>query len=162
MDKEKRIEKELERLIGLFSVDDKNQFGATVILMQNAAFMKITLEDLQKQINEEGVTEQYQNGLNQHGIKQSAALQSYNALVKSYAGVMKTIQAMLPLKREKPLYSPFGLNRPEKTAEQKEAERLEEEERQKRIQEEIDRAVAFQRQQREEQKARCGAEKSEA
>ena len=50
--------------------------------------MKVTLEDLQEAINENGVTEEYQNGANQRGIKQSATLQSYNALIKNYASVI--------------------------------------------------------------------------
>ena len=58
--------------------------------------MKVTLEDLQRIINEEGVTETYQNGANQRGIKQSATLQSYNSLIKNYASVIKTLSQLLP------------------------------------------------------------------
>ena len=75
-------------------------------ILQNAAFMRVTLEDLQQLILEEGVVDEYQNGENQHGKKQSAALQSYNALVKNYAAVSKTLTQMLPPER-KPILPNF-------------------------------------------------------
>ena len=71
-------------------------------LLQNAAFMAITLEDLQETINAEGATDEYQNGANQRGIKQSATLQSYNALIKNYTTVIKTLSSILP-PEEKPV-----------------------------------------------------------
>lgn len=71
-------------------------------LLQNAAFMAITLEDLQETINAEGATDEYQNGANQRGMKQSATLQGYNALIKNYTTVIKTLSSVLP-PEEKPL-----------------------------------------------------------
>lgn len=94
--KEERIKTELDRLSKLFEKADGNQKASVTPLLQNAAFMKVTLEDLQEIINKEGVTEIYQNGANQHGVKQSATLQSYNALIKNYASVIKTLSAILP------------------------------------------------------------------
>ena len=38
------------------------------------------------------------NGANQYGKKQSANLQSYNALVKSYTTINSKLEAMLPAK----------------------------------------------------------------
>ena len=61
--------------------------------------MKVTLEDLQESIIMQGTTDEYQNGANQHGIKQSAQLQAYNSLIKNYANVIKTLSGLLP--REK-------------------------------------------------------------
>ena len=65
-------------------------------LLQNAAFMKVTLEDLQKAINENGVTDSYQNGANQSGTKASADLQAYNSLAKVYNALMDKLSAKLP------------------------------------------------------------------
>ena len=95
-EREKRIAEELKRISALFVGMPKNQRAVIVPIIQNAAFMRVTLEDLQQLILEEGVTDQYQNGANQHGRKQSAALQAYNALVKNYAAVTKTLTQMLP------------------------------------------------------------------
>ena len=94
--KEERIKTELERISKHFENVNESQRAIVTPLLQNAAFMKVTLEDLQKIINEEGVTETYQNGANQRGIKQSATLQSYNSLIKNYASVIKTLSQLLP------------------------------------------------------------------
>lgn len=47
----------------------KNQMAIVEPLIQNAAFMKITLDDLQKSINADGCSEEYMNGANQYGKK---------------------------------------------------------------------------------------------
>lgn len=103
MEKNKRIKKELDRLNSLFSDVDGNQRAAVTPLLQNAAFMRVTLEDLQEIILRDGAIEVYQNGANQHGVKQSAAVQSYNSLIKNYAGVIKTLAGLLPPERKKDL-----------------------------------------------------------
>ncbi len=99
MTKENRISAELNRISKFFDEVDANQRAIVTPLLQNAAFMKVTLEDLQESINKGGATDEYQNGANQHGIKQSAQLQAYNSLIKNYANVIKTLSGLLP--REK-------------------------------------------------------------
>lgn len=94
--KESRINEELSRLNLKFELVDANQREVLAPMLQNAAFMKVTLEDLQEKINQEGVVEVYQNGANQHGMKQSATLQSYNSLIKNYASIMKIIAQLVP------------------------------------------------------------------
>ena len=101
--KEKRIEEELKRISVWFSDMDENQRAVIDPIMQNSAFMKVTLDDLQEIINKEGVVDHYKNGENQYGLKPSATLQSYNSLVKNYAAVNKTLFSLLPKKREKQL-----------------------------------------------------------
>lgn len=109
--------------------------------------MKVTLEDLQEKINSEGVTDEYQNGANQKGIKQSATLQSYNSLIKNYASVMKSLSQLLP--PEKKDVSQYGYKpTPKKTPEEIELEEMREREKQKQINEEIKRASEWQKQQR--------------
>ena len=94
--KEKRIEKELARISVYFERVDANQRAMAQPLLQNAAFMAVTLQDLQTVINAEGLTEEYRNGSNQYGIKPSASLQAYNTTVKNYAAVIKTLAQLLP------------------------------------------------------------------
>lgn len=98
--KEERISEELKRISDLFSDLDSKQRSAIMPLIQNAAFMKVSLEDLQEIINRDGVTEVYQNGANQYGVKQSAAVQSYNVMIKNYAAAIKTISSMIPPDRQ--------------------------------------------------------------
>ena len=126
LSKEARINKELKRLINFFEEVDENQKAMALPLLQNAAFMKVTLEDLQEIINNEGVTDVYQNGANQHGKKQSATLQSYNSLIKNYANVIKTLSQLVPPAKKETL-SPALAPR-QKTEAEIEAERKEREE----------------------------------
>ena len=96
LSKEARITKEYTRMKKLFSAMPENELSFCDPLLQNAAFMKVTLEDLQRQINENGVTDQYQNGANQSGTKASADLQAYNSLAKVYNALMDKLSAKLP------------------------------------------------------------------
>lgn len=99
LSREKRIKRELKRLSNLFEEIDGNRRKFIQPILENAAFMAITLQDLQEEINAGGVVDQYQNGQNQHGVKIGASLQAYNSLIKSYSGTLKTLSAILP--REK-------------------------------------------------------------
>ena len=94
--KRARISSELNRLTAYFEPIEEKQMAIIGPLLQNAAFMRITLEDLQEIINRDGPVERYQNGANQYGLKQSSAVQSYNALMKNYAAVIKTLAQILP------------------------------------------------------------------
>ena len=80
----------------LFSAMPANELKFRDPLLQNAAFMCVTLQDLQEAINENGVTDNYQNGANQSGTKASADLQAYNSLAKVYNALMDKLSAKLP------------------------------------------------------------------
>lgn len=69
-------------------------------LMENAAFLEVELEDLQKIISENGTVDSYQNGANQYGKKIGSEVQSYNALLKSYNAINNRLADLLPKKRE--------------------------------------------------------------
>jgi hypothetical protein len=94
--KDQRIQQEYERMKELFAAMPENELSFCDPLLQNAAFMKVTLEDLQQAINENGVTDQYQNGANQSGTKASADLQAYNSLAKVYNALMDKLSGKLP------------------------------------------------------------------
>ncbi len=137
MERSRRINEEFKRISFYFEKLEENEKSIIFPLIQNAAFMRVTLEDLQQIIAEQGPVEAYQNGANQHGMKQSAALQSYNALVKNYAAVIKNLFCQLP-PMERPKHMEIVL--PAKS---------EPEELKASVDDEIDRAVRFQEKQRE-------------
>ncbi len=97
LSKDKRIEEEYARMLGLFRTMPENELIFCDPLLQNAAFMKVTLEDLQWSINLNGVTDVYQNGANQSGTKASADLQAYNSLAKVYTALMDKLSKKLPV-----------------------------------------------------------------
>ena len=123
--KEERIEEELRRISQWFSDLDENQLAIVDPLLQNAAFMRVTLEDLQEVINREGAIDKYVNGSNQFGLKTSASLQSYNSLIKNYAAVVKVLLSYLP--KMKRVQAGSELNKVEKKVEDELREQLRQE-----------------------------------
>ena len=106
-----RIEKEYQRISPLFSDMAENQRTMIEPLLRNACFMCVTLEELREIIARDGAVERYQNGANQSGMKQSSALQSYNATMKIYSDLMRKLSDMIPVRRV--LYNPKPNNEPD-------------------------------------------------
>ena len=106
--KANRVQKELDELNTLFSDLGENEKRLVEGLIQNSAFMRVTLDDLQEQIDNEGVVDEYQNGAAQFGKKISATIQSYNALMKNYLAVQKKLHEMLPPEKKKCKLSKFA------------------------------------------------------
>ena len=94
--KEQRIKSEFNKLKKLCTGLPPSKLAVALPLVEQAAFMRITLTDLQKEINETGCVEEYQNGRNQSGFKTTAALQAYNSTVKNYAAVCERLDRILP------------------------------------------------------------------
>ena len=99
--KETRIADELKRLDELFRALPANKYALVLPLLENAAFMKVELEDLRAVIAATGATESYQNGANQKGQKASAELQAYTALIKQYNTISERLEKMLPAEAAK-------------------------------------------------------------
>lgn len=148
-DRDSRITAEFQRIFVFFEDLPENKKSIVLPLIQNAAFMRVTLDDLQRIIAEQGPVEEYRNGETQYGMKQSAALQSYNSLIKNYAAVIKTLFGLLP-QAERPKASAFVWE--PKTVEEIEEDRRREEEHLQRINREIEQAAEMQRRQREQQR----------
>ena len=70
-------------------------------LIQNAAFLKVTLEDLQTEINSQGCVDTYQNGTAQSGKKASAEISAYNTSLKNYTTIIEKLDKMLPPEQKK-------------------------------------------------------------
>ncbi|MDD3122649.1 MAG: hypothetical protein PHC62_03915 [Candidatus Izemoplasmatales bacterium] len=98
--KEERIKKEKRRLKNKFSKLDKETTEIVDSLLDNASFMRVTLEDLQVHINENGITCEYQNGKDQWGKKKSPEAEMYNTMIKNYTVINKQLIDLLP-KKEK-------------------------------------------------------------
>jgi hypothetical protein len=94
--KDERISEEIERLDKLFKDVEIKTKKAVRSLIENAAFMSITLEDLQITINKNGVISEYQNGENQWGTKKSPEVEIYNTMIKNHMSVIKQLTDLLP------------------------------------------------------------------
>lgn len=94
--KKKLVKKQHTKLKKIFAEISTDRKAVCENLIQNVAFMSVELNDLQEQIHEHGMVEEYQNGENQSGCKPSAAAQVYNSTLKSYNTSIKLLLAELP------------------------------------------------------------------
>lgn len=99
--KEERIKSEKTRLKGIFKELDENKRKLVTPLIEKAAFMGVELDDLQKAIEQEGWTSEYKNGANQYGTKKSPEAETYIALTKNYAAVIKQLTELVPAAKRK-------------------------------------------------------------
>lgn len=99
--KDTRIKREFKRLEMFYEDLEENKLKFITPLIQNLAFMKVTLEDLQEVINKNGCYDEYKNGANQYGKKASAEIQSYNSLIKNYNNISERLEKMLPERKKK-------------------------------------------------------------
>lgn len=96
MTKEKRIAAERDRLTALLKDLDENQRQTAAGLISSAAFLRVTLEDLEAEINAGGCTEEYTNGRDQSGVKVSAACQAYASLNTKYQSTIQKLLKIVP------------------------------------------------------------------
>lgn len=93
---ETRIKREIARLNRIFKNLPKDKLSTAASLIRNAAFMTITLDDLQATMNEQGVVDKYQNGENQWGYKKSPQVEIYNTMIKNHLAIIKQLCDLLP------------------------------------------------------------------
>ena len=96
MEKDKRIKAEMRKLKKIFKNIPEDKSRVVEKLIDNAAFMSATLEDLQDAMNENGCVSTYQNGENQWGIKKSPEADLYNTMIKNYSSVIRQLTDLLP------------------------------------------------------------------
>lgn len=94
--KQAKILAEIKRLNSVFAKLENKQKKATTKLIDNAAFMAISLQDLQDSINTKGFVEPYKNGENQHGVKKTTEVDIYNTMIKNYSSIIKQLTDLLP------------------------------------------------------------------
>lgn len=96
IDKEELIKKEVSKLTRTFKSLSTGTKSSITNLINEAAFMSVSLSELRAIINKKGYIEEYQNGENQKGIKKAAEVDIYNSLIKHYMAIMKQLLDLLP------------------------------------------------------------------
>ena len=105
--KESRIKKEYKKLKELFQNLPENKMKLCEPLIQNAAYMKATLEDLQAKVNEEGAVIKNTNGNGFEVTQENPAQKSYVATLGKYNTVISQLSEMLPPMETKSKFSEF-------------------------------------------------------
>lgn len=93
MNKEELIQQERARLAALFVELPREKFYTVLGLIDRAAFMRVTLDEMQADTT---ATDLYKNGENQEGEKISAKLQAYNQTTKVYQKLIAELMKYLP------------------------------------------------------------------
>lgn len=96
LERKKKTKSELRRLAKLFGDLDESTQGIVKQLIENAAFMAVSLDELQNIIRQKGFSETYQNGENQFGTKKTVEVDVYNTMIKNYASVIKQLCDLSP------------------------------------------------------------------
>lgn len=94
--KEERILAEERKLKRIFKILEKDKLTIAAKLCKKAAFMDVTLDDMQAQITAEGFTKKAVNGNGFTVEMDHPALKSYNTMIKNYNTVMKQLIDLLP------------------------------------------------------------------
>lgn len=94
--KDERIKQELRKLKSLYKGLPKNKQKLCEKLIGNAAFMAVTLEDLQAQVVKEGAVVKGKNGNGFQVRSEHPAQKSYNVMIGKYTAVIAKLDEMLP------------------------------------------------------------------
>ena len=94
--KETRVKREKDRLFDIFKDLEPNKLKTCHALIDRAAFITISLQDLEEMLNETGWVEYYQNGENQFGMKKAAAADVHISLTKNLNAIVKQLLDLVP------------------------------------------------------------------
>src|SRR5690606_34978977 len=94
-EKAKKIKSELTRLRKVFADIPEDKRRIADGLMQEAAFMRVTLEETREIIDREGVIERFEQGA-QKFLREHPATKVYAAMINRYTAVVKQLVDLLP------------------------------------------------------------------
>ena len=95
--KEERIKAEERRLLKVYGdLKNEKKLKAAQGLIQRAAYMRITLEDCEKDIIENGLTEKFSQGEQEPYDRKRPVADLYNSLNTSYQKIIKQLTDLLP------------------------------------------------------------------
>ena len=96
MDKTLEIKKEEKKLNTIFKDIPEDKKSLCEGLIKNAAFMYVTLEELQEEINKNGSMIKYQSGNGFDTIRDNPAQKAYTTMISRYTGIIDQLNKMLP------------------------------------------------------------------
>ena len=108
-EKEKKIKTELNKIKKKFKEIPSDKKDFYLGLMQRAAFMKITLEELELIMNRDGAVEWFEQGV-QKMWRESPSAKVYNQMIRNYQNTLKQLEAILPDDKSKVVESDDGFN----------------------------------------------------
>ncbi len=95
-EKEEAVKKEEKRLKRIFGKIEKNKKSTIEGLIQRAAFMRISLDEMEQDINENGFTEKFSQGNQEPYLRQRPISDIYSKMNASYQKIIKQLTDLLP------------------------------------------------------------------
>lgn len=96
LEKEKKIKQEINRIKKLYKDFSKDKTKVFEGLMNEAAFMKISLEELRSDLLKNGMTELFVQG-EQEFMRERPEVKVYTNFIQKYSVVMKQLIDVLPV-----------------------------------------------------------------
>lgn len=90
------LKERIEDLKQIFAEVPAEKMKVAEPMLTRVAKMEFYLHDLEDEIDKVGFVEQYQNGNNQFGSKESTASRSYSTVIKNYNSLVRTLLSLLP------------------------------------------------------------------
>ena len=94
--KDELIKKNFRKLNRIFKFLDKDRRLVAEKLCKKAAFMDVTLDEMQRQITAEGYIITATNGNGFEVRTDHPAMKTYNTMIKNYTAVIKQLAELLP------------------------------------------------------------------
>ena len=95
IDKEKNIKQEVNRIKKLYKEFPKDKIKALEGLINEAAFIKVSLEELRENLLANGFTEVFEQG-EQRFNRERPEVKIYTTFIQRYSNVMKQLIDLLP------------------------------------------------------------------
>ncbi len=93
---ETALKKRIKELKTIFAAIDEDKMKLVMPSITQAAKMELYIERLNEALDKNGFVEEYQNGENQSGKKESTESRAYSTLMKNYNAIIRTLLACLP------------------------------------------------------------------
>ncbi|WP_099329895.1 hypothetical protein [Clostridium paraputrificum] len=100
LEKEKKIKQEVNRIKKLYKDFEKDKSKVLEGLINEAAFMKLSLEELRNDLIKNGFTELFEQG-DQSFYRERPEVKVYTNFMQKYSVVMKQLIDLLPIEIKK-------------------------------------------------------------
>lgn len=94
--REKAVTREVDRLTKNFSKIDGKKRAIIRGLIQRAAFMRVSLDDLEDDLNTNGFTEQFSQGDQEPYERKRPTAELYNTMNANYQKIIKQLTDLVP------------------------------------------------------------------
>lgn len=106
-EKEKLICAETKRLKRIYGKIDKKRMALVIGTIQRAAFLRVSLQELEDDINRNGYTEPFCQGNQEPYDRKRPNAETYKSFYDSYLKTIKQLNDLLPKEEAKPVSDGF-------------------------------------------------------